>query len=180
MELATTRLILREFQATDFNALRELEAHPETYRYEGANPTEASIRTHLEKIMASANDNPRIEFRLAITIPPHDVVRGRISLFLLNSSIREWEIGWAVHPQEWGNGYAPEAARRLLDFAFGELGVHRITAFCHVLNKASVRVMEKLSMQRDGRLRETRWWNDGWSDEFVYAILERDWKKERS
>jgi RimJ/RimL family protein N-acetyltransferase len=66
----------------------------------------------------------------------------------------------------------------MLDFAFGELGVHRVTAFCHVLNRASVRVMEKLSMRRDGRLRETRWWHDSWCDEFVYAILDRDWKKD--
>lgn len=176
MQLITPRLLLRDFRLNDFDALRTLEAHPETYRYEGPNPSEEKTRLQLEKILEQNEESPRQYYRLAVTLPPHDIVMGRISLVLLNDTIREWEIGWAMHPQEWGKGYTPEAARRLLDFAFDELGAHRVTAFCHALNTASVRVMEKLSMHKDGRLRETRWWHDNWSDEFVYAILERDWK----
>jgi RimJ/RimL family protein N-acetyltransferase len=64
----------------------------------------------------------------------------------------------------------------MLRFAFGELNAHRVVAFCHTDNLASARVMEKLGMARDGRLREVRWLNGHWWDEYVYSILERDWR----
>ncbi len=64
----------------------------------------------------------------------------------------------------------------MLELAFGALGAHRVEAYCNANNHASVRVMEKLGMQRDGHLRETRWWNGAWADEFVYSILEREWQ----
>lgn len=177
MELLTPRLILRDFRLEDYHDLRSLESRPETYHYEGPNPSPEKTRLQLEKILAQNAEQPRQYYRLAVTLPADNRLIGRVSLVLLNNLIHEWEIGWAIHPDEWGQGYAPEAARRLLDFAFTALGVHRVTAFCHSLNQASVRVMEKLSMQREGHLRETRWWREEWHDEFVYAILERDWKR---
>jgi RimJ/RimL family protein N-acetyltransferase len=62
----------------------------------------------------------------------------------------------------------------MLRFAFGELKAHRVVASCHADNLASARVMEKLGMEREGRLREVRRLNEQWWDEFVYSILERD------
>ena len=73
-----------------------------------------------------------------------------------------------------GEGVWPEAASEVLRYAFKEMNAHRVVAFCHAENAASVRVMEKLGMQREGRLRETRRLNDAWCDERIYAILERD------
>jgi RimJ/RimL family protein N-acetyltransferase len=81
-----------------------------------------------------------------------------------------------IHPDDWGQGYAPEAARAVLALAFEQLKVHRVVAYCNALNIQSYRVMEKLGMRRDGWLRESLWWNGGWVDEFVYAILEREWQ----
>jgi RimJ/RimL family protein N-acetyltransferase len=49
-----------------------------------------------------------------------------------------------------------------MDWGFRELNVHRIVAFCHSGNAASVRVMEKLGMHQNGRLRETRLLNSRW------------------
>lgn len=175
MELLTPRLVLRDFRLSDFDALSELESQPETYHYEGPTPSADKIRLRLEKLLSQNNEKPRMYYRLAVTLPPHDRLIGRVSLVLLNDAIREWELGWATHPQEWRQGYASEAARRMLGFAFEDLGAHRVSAFCHVLNAASVRVMEKLSMQKEGHLRGTRWWHEDWHDEFIYAILEREW-----
>lgn len=175
MELFTPRLILREFRESDFAIFRELETHPETYRFESAHPDDAQIRAYLEKAQADGLQTPRTRYRLAVTICPADEVRGRVTLALMNDSIREWEIGWAIHPDEWGKGFAVEAAQRLLEFAFADLGAHRVVAFSHAQNTASLRVMQKLGMQQDGLLRETRPWRGVWSDEVVFAILEREW-----
>lgn len=175
MELITPRLILREFRESDFGAFRELEAHPETYRYETTRPSEQKTKEYLEKAQLDASQLSRTRYRLAVTSPLKDYVFGRVTLGLNNDSIREWEIGWAIHPAEWGKGIATEAAGCLLDFAFTELKAHRIVAFSHAENTASLRVMRKLGMQQEGLLREMRLWQGQWNDEVVYSILDREW-----
>jgi len=175
MQFTTQRLILRDFRESDFDALRVLEAHPNTYHFEESNPSEETTRLQLEKIIEHQNESSRKYYRLGITIPPQHVVKGRIALVHTNNAIREWEIGWAIHPDEWGKGFAVEAARCMLDFAFEKLDAHRVIAVSHALNKASIRVMEKLSMTREGHLRETRQWHGEWSDEVIYSILDREW-----
>ncbi len=175
MRFLTPRLILREFCETDFDLFCELERHPETYHYETASPNAERTREYLQKAQQDALQPLRTRYRLAVTIQPCDDVRGRVTLALLNDSIREWEIGWAIHPQDWGKGIATEAAKCLLVFAFAELQAHRVVAFSHAENAASLRMMGKRGMQQDGRLRETRLWHDQWSDEVVYSILDHEW-----
>ena len=63
----------------------------------------------------------------------------------LHNSI-EAEIGWAVSDQYRNQGYATEAARALIAYAFGGLHVPRIVTFTECSNVASIRVMEKLTM----------------------------------
>lgn len=176
MELLTPRINLRDFRETDFASFRKLETHPATYHFEPACPDEPATRKYLENALADARQTPRTRYRFAVTMPPTDEVLGRVTLSLQNDSIREWEIGWAIHPDYWGRGFATEAARRLLGFAFADLHVHRVVAFSHVGNVASIRVMERLGMCRDGLLRETRQWQGGWADEVVFSILEREWR----
>jgi len=179
MELITPRLKLRDFVEADFQALREMESRPEMHIYERIPPSVEESHRSLETLISNQLEVPRTTFRFAITIPPQNTVRGLFKLTREREAIREWEVGWAVHSDEWGKGYATEAAWFVIDWAFREFNVHRIVAFCHASNAASVRVMEKLSMQQDGRLRETRWLNGEWWDEYVYAILERDWLKNK-
>ena len=178
MELITRRLKLREFVEADFHAYREMDSRPEMHTYEREPPNEADTRQSLKEYISNQQEVPRTTFRLAITVQPEDTVRGIVKLSRQWDAIREWEVGWAVHPDEWGKGYATEAAWQVMDWAFEELNVHRVVAFCHAANAASVRVMEKLGLRQDGKLRETRWLNGNWWDEYVYAVLEKDWKRQ--
>ena len=178
MELATPRLILREFRQSDFDAVREYDCDPEVLRYErDYTPTESQTQAMLDRVLQDIVQTPRTHYRFAITLRPEDVNRGRISLTLNNASIREYEIGWTLHRRYWGQGYATEAAREVMDFAFIMLKAHRVVAFCHAENRPSARVMEKLGMQREGCIRETVWLNDAWHDELVYSILEQEFKR---
>ena len=63
------------------------------------------------------------------------------------------EVGWRLARQNWGRGYATEAARAALDFGFRSLGLHEIVSIVQVSNRASVRIAEKLGMALD---RETQ------------------------
>jgi [ribosomal protein S5]-alanine N-acetyltransferase len=176
VELNTPRLRLREFNELDFLAFREMNSRAEMHTYEREQPGSDETRVTLESFLNDPIEVPRTTYRLAITIKPHDTVKGIVKLARQWEAIREWEVGWAVHPDEWGKGYATEAAWYLMDWGFRDLSIHRIVAFCHASNTASVRVMEKLGMQQDGKLRATRWLHGEWWDEYVYAVLDKEWK----
>ncbi len=178
MNLQTPRLVLREHQPQDLEALLTYTRDPALYRYEGVLvPPEMETRAYLQRALDAQTEMPRRYYLFAITIRPHDRPVGRIKLKLNNLAGHEWEIGWGLQRECWGQGYASEAAREVLRFAFEELNAHRVIAFCNANNLASARVMQKIGMQQDGCLREALWWNESWADELVYSILEREFKK---
>ncbi|MBD2497009.1 GNAT family N-acetyltransferase [Nostoc sp. FACHB-280] len=65
------------------------------------------------------------------------------------------DLGYVLAKSEWGKGYMPEAVQALIDWALRQDDIYRVWAFCDVENEASVRVMEKVGMHREGVLR--RW-----------------------
>ena len=76
-----------------------------------------------------------------------------------------------VHPDHTGKGYASEAARAAIEFAFAELGAHRVRASLDALNVSSAKVCERLGMRLEATLRESHHQLGAWRDELVYAIL---------
>jgi len=103
---------------------------------------------------------------------------GAISL-IIKREHRRAELGYWIALDCWNRGYATEASRRLIDFGFEILGLHRIEARHFLRNPASGRVMEKLGMQKEGQERD---WAIKW-DRFetlaVYSILEPEWRVRR-
>lgn len=176
MKLTNNHLQLREFFPTDLDSLTAYMIQPEMRSYEKGLPDRESTQTFLEQVIQKAAEKPRKYYCLAITIPPENKVIGHVSLTSQNSDIREWEIGWAIQHADWGKGFASEAANLLLEFAFDQLRAHRVVAFCHAENTASVKVMKKIRMKQEGHLRQTRWFNGSWADEYVYALVESDFR----
>jgi len=174
MQLTTSHLLIREFRQSDLDTILNIENLPGMLRFESGIIGRDNAQRYLDLAIQEAGQSPRSRFHLAITYPTDGAIIGRISLTSQNSDIHEWEIGWAIREEDWGKGYASEAALRLLAFAFDELNAHRVVAFCHADNLPSIRVMEKIGMRREGLLRQTRWFKESWADECVYAILESD------
>ncbi len=65
-------------------------------------------------------------------------------------------IGYTLHPDYWGRGYVPEAARALIDEAFKKLGLHKIELTCFGYNVQSQRVAEKLGFTLEARIRDRK------------------------
>lgn len=174
MEIKTERLILRELREDDIDAYFAMQSHPEVMRYERDSMTEEEAREKLRLAMADAQEEPRKRYYFAVTIPPDDALLGIVAVRINWEQVREWEVGWTIAPHCWGQGYASEAGRALIQMAFTQLNAHRVVAFCHAGNTASFRVMEKLGMTREGQTRETRWLHNQWNDEFIYSMLDRE------
>lgn len=86
------------------------------------------------------------------------------------------ELGYMLHPDHHGRGFATEAVAVALRIGFEEWGVHRIYARVNEDNTASARVCQKLGMRQEARLIESDRRGDVWSTELVFAMLDREWK----
>ena len=85
-------------------------------------------------------------------------------------------IGYVVDPAHAGRGYATQMVQAALAVAFDELGVRRVTAGCFADNPASVRVLEKAGMRREGHSVRDAWHAElGWIDGYEYALLAEEW-----
>ncbi|WP_043499245.1 GNAT family N-acetyltransferase [Georgenia sp. SUBG003] len=86
------------------------------------------------------------------------------------------ELGWALHPDHAGQGYATEAVRELIRLCFEDLGLRRVTANCFADNEPSWRLMERVGMRRElHTVRESLHRSKGWLDGMGYALLADEW-----
>ena len=85
------------------------------------------------------------------------------------------ELVSIVHERYWGNGYALEATRLVVEHAFGVMALRRLEADVDPRNLASLRLLDRLGFAREGLLRE-RWQVDGGTqDSLICGLLERDY-----
>ena len=89
-------------------------------------------------------------------------------------------IGVTLAPSAQGRGYAGEAVAWLLDYLFLERQKHRVTADCDVRNSRVVALFDRLRMRREAHHVQSSWWKGEWVDEYVYALLAREWLEGRS
>ena len=85
------------------------------------------------------------------------------------------ELGWVVHPEFGGRGFATEAARVLLDLGFRHYGFHRIYADLDARNTASARLCERLGMRQEAHRLQDIWSKGEWTDSLQYAVLATEW-----
>ncbi|HVU12591.1 MAG TPA: GNAT family protein [Phototrophicaceae bacterium] len=90
------------------------------------------------------------------------------------------ELGYWIGKPYWNQGYASEAARRLVDYCFAELGLQRVYASYFSQNIASRRVMEKAGMTYEGTLREHLERFGKFQDIGCCGILRREWEARQS
>jgi ribosomal-protein-alanine N-acetyltransferase len=177
MILTTKRLVLREFEEEDWSAVLAYQSDPRYLRYSHwTQRTEEDVREFVRMFLAQREEEPRTKFQLAITLASDGRLIGNGGIRMRAPDAREADLGYELDPRFWGNGYATEAASRLLAFGFRDVGLHRIWAWCIAENAASARVLEKIGMRQEGRLREHEWMQGRWWDTLLYAILEQEWQ----
>lgn len=178
---STERLLLREFVAEDWRAVLAYQSDPRYLRYyEWESRTEEDVRAFIQVFIDWQEKTPRRNFQLAILLPESGQVIGNCGVRVRDPIMRGADIGYELDPRHWGCGYATEAARAMLSFGFGPLGMHRIGAECITENTGSAHILEKIGMRREGRLCQHAWMKGRWWDTLLYAILEDEWEGPRT
>jgi len=153
-ELRTARLLLRSHEDEDLPAIvrmagvREIAATtlniPHPYTMEDA-------RKFLAESRVDFSAGRAVSF--AICRLPRGELRGGAGLAISDAHQRA-ELGYWIAVPFWGIGYATEAARAVVEYGFVKMGLHKIHAHVFAENTASSRVLEKIGMRREGRLRD--------------------------
>lgn len=171
--LSNERVSLREFISMDWEAVHTYASLEEACRYQpwGPNTIEDS-KVFVEQVLQAACQQPRKRYALAIEVNGSIIGAGEISVEDFQHQVGE--LAYIVHPAYWGQGIATGVAQLLIEFGFRELGLHRIQATCDYRNIGSAKVLEKVGMTKEGRLREHLLIKDGWRDSYLYSILESD------
>ena len=178
--IETERLLLRPYREDDIDVLHDIQSHPEVVRYLYWEPR---TREQVEKVIRESSDQIDGEgggLTLAIQPRGSDSMVGDVVLMYHSEVHRQGEIGYVLHPDHQGHGYATEAAREMLRLGFEQLGLHRIAGRLEARNSASAAVLERLGMRLEGHLRENEWVKGEWQSEMDYAILEREWRAQRT
>jgi RimJ/RimL family protein N-acetyltransferase len=135
----------------------------------------AEAVSRLAAIAEAAAARPRRAYYLAVEDLTSGELLGGGALDILSRTDGHGEIGYYLRPDAWGRGLGTEVAGLLLVLAFERLDLHRVQATIDPENVASMRVLERVGLRREGYLRELYRVGDGWRDRVLYAIVRSDW-----
>jgi Acetyltransferases, including N-acetylases of ribosomal proteins len=175
-ELATERLLLRRFVAADWKDLHEYLSQAAVVQYEPY-----PVYTE-DECRQEALDRSQQEAFWAVCLQTNGKLIGNI--YFQQQEPRDfltWEIGYVFNPAYYGQGYATESCQEILRYGFQQLHAYRIVAHCNPQNTASWKLLERLSMRREGHLRKNIFFKYDelgrpiWIDTYEYAILAEEW-----
>lgn len=177
IKIKTHRFVLEELEESHFSSIQVYASDREVVHFMEWGPnTEKETWSFLESAILSQSKRPRVDYQLAII--GQDQLLGSCRICITSPSV-EGFIGYCLRRESWGVGYGTEAAEALLLFGFRELRLHRISATCDTENRASLKILEKIGMKREGRLREHKRIRGEWRDSYLYAILEEEYTIKR-
>jgi RimJ/RimL family protein N-acetyltransferase len=180
--VTTDRLTIRPAEVGDADAVWAYRQFPAVTEWMSSLHSDAAA--YAEKF-----ENPEWVSRMLV-VERHGVVIGDLYLSVDSpwsqievkerAARTQAEIGWALHPDAQGQGYALEAVRALLRICFDPapagLGLRRVVALCFADNEPSWRLMEKVGMRREAHnVQESLHRDKGWLDGYAYALLADEW-----
>lgn len=157
-EIVTERLVLRPPVAEDLPWMLENMNTPAVMRYLGGVVPAPEVFAARFAEDVAAFQRPEGHRRWTVWLNDGATRVGRVGLFRMRSPaapevlLGEPEVGWTFPEGSWGRGYATEAARGALGFAFGTLGLPLIYAQTSDSNVPSTRMMHRLGFARRAEL----------------------------
>ncbi|MGD9933804.1 MAG: GNAT family N-acetyltransferase [Dehalococcoidia bacterium] len=174
--LSTERLVLRPWQTSDVGAPYEWAQDERFTRFLPL--PRPYDRLHAEEFTESrVGTDWAVAPAFAVTL--EGVLIGDVNA-RVDAGHGRAEMGYGFRVERWGQGYATEAARAVLDWLFEAMAMEKVMARADAANQGSWRVMERLGMEREATHRSHRVLRGERRDEVVYGLLRRDWLRTAS
>jgi RimJ/RimL family protein N-acetyltransferase len=177
LPIRTERLVLRTYRKDDYDDFAAFQSRDDVHAWlytVARSPEEiweALDQRTTRDVFAEEGDG----VTLAIELQDGGTVVGDVSLWVTSERHAQGEIGFLLHPDHQGKGYAREAAVEALRLGFEGLELHRIVGRCETRNEASARLLQRLGMRHEARFVENEWVKDEWQSEDVFAMLRSEW-----
>jgi ribosomal-protein-alanine N-acetyltransferase len=170
--MATTRLLMRPFEADDVPAVFEYASDPEYIRYQSG--PDVLTREIAETFVADLMSRDRLQ-RPAWAITIDDRVVG-IANLMFEGNHRVAVLGYGLRRNLWGRGFAREAVRAVLEAAFRDCEpLRRVRAHTDARNLASTRLLSSIGFRHEGTLRRNQLSRGEEIDEAICGLLREEW-----
>jgi RimJ/RimL family protein N-acetyltransferase len=175
--LSSPRLLLRRLDRGDAAAICRYRSLPEVARYqswESYGPDDAARLIDGQREMEPGI--PGTWLQLAMVEKATELMVGDCGLHCRKDDPRQMELGVTLAPSHQGRGYATEALGCVIDFVFGILGKHRISATTDAENNSAAALFKRLGFRQEAHFVEHLWFKGHWGSEFVFGLLRREWE----
>lgn len=177
--IETQRLILRKFEISDSqSAFQTWLSNPEVQNNYGEKACETIEEAEqiLGKWISSYGRND--VYRWAIIHKDTMINIGQIAFYLVDTKNQKVDVEYCIGQLHWGNGYAPEALKAVIEYAFSRVRLNRVQAFHRSKNPTSGRVLQKAGMKYEGTLKQYLIHKNEFDDCLMYAIIQSEWTRE--
>lgn len=164
------RIILRALRETDRSVVVESHRDPEFLRLVGADREDVEI-AKASKAFEQAVADP---LYWAITNNSRCIGTAFLHSLVKNDRRARYAIG-IFEPGDWGKGFGAETTHLVLDFAFHQLGLHRVDLRVLEYNERAIRCYKKCGFVPEHIERESAWVNGRWHNDLIMGILEHEY-----
>ncbi|MDF2587907.1 MAG: acetyltransferase, ribosomal protein N-acetylase [Anaerocolumna sp.] len=169
--IITDRLLIRTLQMKDKEDFFQYRSMPEIYQYQSWRPKHIKeIEEFIIKNDAVCLNSQNTWLQLAVCLKEGQMI-GDIGIHFLEDDY-QIEIGYTLSPEYQGNGYALEAVKAVMKFAFTDLKKHRIIASVDPDNIQSIKLLERIGFRKEAHFIKSFRMNNQWYDDCIYAMLE--------
>lgn len=138
--------------------------------------SEAAAKERMAKWCSNEKDD--IGFVIE-TLDDPSIPVGNVGLWGARPKERSATLGIGLGREHVGRGYGTDATRVMVDYAFREMGLHRIQLVAAEFNAAGIRAYRKAGFVEEGRHRAACWHDGSWYDEVLMSILDHEWAARR-
>ena len=175
-EIESTRLRLRHFKDSELTLFMGYRNDPVVAKYQSwESISELEARTFIQEQKEIQPGIPGQGFQVAIELKATGALIGDCYFTIHALDHRQAEIGFTLSREYQRYGYATEAVSCFLNYVFLTFDPHRIIAITDCENIASVALLERLGMRREGHFIQNILFKGKWGDEYLYAILKEEW-----
>lgn len=177
--LTTPRLLIRPVLPEDDEAIFAYRSDSEINRFLTQRPKTIEEVDELIARQPKQLNEPNTWFQLVLIERDSGQLIGDIGLHFLTAEApkQQAEIGYTLHKNAHGKGYAQEALRAVIHYLIVDLNKHRIVASIDPENAASLRLVERLGFRKEAHFVKSLFLHGEWVDDVVYALLAEDWEE---
>ena len=176
IHVETKRLLLREIDLLDAQDINEYASDIEVTKFTVWGPDSIEeTKMFIKEVVKNQRIESRTDYDFGIVLKESNKLIGTGSIIVDDLNNKEGSMGYCINKKFWGEGYGTELLEGMKKLSFKLLKLHRIYALVDPENIASIRVLEKSGMIREGLLREHRFQKGKWRSSILYSMLEQEY-----